>query len=288
RALDARGRRGRAAAVRPAAPARPVARGLGLRRAREERHVLAPRPPRRAHGPAVDARRRDGVDKAPVRLRGAAQHGRPCSVRREERGVRRPPAVPGLSLCLHHGSTPDGVIACHARNLAPPRPGAIRILRSMRKPARDPPHSGAIRGWPAPAANAIVGRRRPTHDVVIHIMHSERNLVMPDYRVIAIPTAVADSVRTTLVSPRYGHPAHVEVARGHGPCRHCLRTFRVGEEKRILFTLDAFAGLEPLPLPGPVYVHAEPCERYPENGGFPADLRTHDFTFNAYSRGRVL
>lgn len=111
---------------------------------------------------------------------------------------------------------------------------------------------------------------------------------MPDYRVIAIPTAVADSVRTTLASPRYGHPAHVEVARGHGPCRHCLRTFRVGEEKRILFTLDAFAGLEPLPLPGPVYVHAEPCERYPENGGFPADLRTHDFTFNAYSRGRVL
>lgn len=111
---------------------------------------------------------------------------------------------------------------------------------------------------------------------------------MPDYRVIAIPTDVAGSVRATLASPGYGHPAHTEVARGHGPCRHCLRTFRVGEEKRILFTYDAFAGHEPLPLPGPVFVHADACERHPEDGGFPAELRARPLTFNAYARGRRL
>jgi hypothetical protein len=111
---------------------------------------------------------------------------------------------------------------------------------------------------------------------------------MSPYRVVAIPSAVADAVRSTHESPGYGHPAHVEVARSYGPCRHCLRTFAVGEERRILFTYDAFAGTEPLPLPGPVYIHEAPCERYDEDGGFPADLRFHPLTFNAYGRGRRL
>jgi len=64
------------------------------------------------------------------------------------------------------------------------------------------------------------------------------------FRYVALTTEVADAVRATLTSPRYGHPAHVEVAKGHGPCRHCLRTFDVGQERRILFTLDPFDGLE--------------------------------------------
>lgn len=108
------------------------------------------------------------------------------------------------------------------------------------------------------------------------------------FRTIAIPTATADAVRTTRISPGYGHPAHAEVAGGYGPCRHCLRTFRVGEEKRVLFTLDPFAGVEALPLPGPVFIHEERCERYPEDAGFPDDLRPHALTLNAYARGRKL
>jgi hypothetical protein len=111
---------------------------------------------------------------------------------------------------------------------------------------------------------------------------------MTDFRTLAIATSVAEAVRSTLISPRYGHPAHLEVAGGYGPCRHCLRAFRIGEEKRILFTHDPFEGLETLPLPGPVFVHAEACERYPEDGGFPEELRTHSLTFNAYARGRRL
>lgn len=91
-----------------------------------------------------------------------------------------------------------------------------------------------------------------------------------------------------MASPRYGHPAHSEIAEGYGPCRHCLRTFRVGEERRILFTYDAFDNLEPLPLPGPVFVHAEACERFAEDGGFPQGLRAHPLTFNGYARGRRL
>ncbi len=111
---------------------------------------------------------------------------------------------------------------------------------------------------------------------------------MNEYRVVAIPTSIAEAVRATLQAPRYGHPAHTDVATGHGPCRHCLRSFVIGAERRILFTHDPFEGLEGLPLPGPVFIHAEPCERYPEGAGFPADLRAHPLTLNGYARGRRL
>lgn len=107
------------------------------------------------------------------------------------------------------------------------------------------------------------------------------------YHFVAIPTPVAETVRATLAAPGYGHPAHVETATGHGPCRHCLRTFHVGQERRILFTYDAFDGVEPLPQPGPVFIHAEECARYDERAGFPDDLRAHPLTLTAFGRGRA-
>jgi uncharacterized protein DUF1203 len=108
------------------------------------------------------------------------------------------------------------------------------------------------------------------------------------YRVVAIPTKVADLVRSNLRSPGYGHPAHVEVATGYGPCRHCLRDFLVGKEQRILFTYDPFYGIEDFPLPGPIFIHADGCERFADDAGFPEDLRSHRLTFAAYGDGRRL
>jgi len=111
---------------------------------------------------------------------------------------------------------------------------------------------------------------------------------MQPFRVVAILDAIADSVRAELVAPVYGHPAYAEVARGYGPCRLCLRSFTVGADRRILFTYDSFQDKEALPLPGPVYIHEVACERYPEDGGFPEDLRSHALTLNAYGMGRRL
>lgn len=108
------------------------------------------------------------------------------------------------------------------------------------------------------------------------------------FRIAAIPTKVADLVRSTMRAPGYGHPAHVETATGYGPCRHCLRDFEVGKERRILFTYDPFYGLDPHPLPGPIFIHAEPCTRFDEDAGFPEDLRTHGLTFVAYGEDRRL
>jgi hypothetical protein len=107
-------------------------------------------------------------------------------------------------------------------------------------------------------------------------------------RYVAVPTDLAEQVRQTGRAPvPYRHPAHAEPATGYGPCRHCLRYFEVGRERRILFTWDAFAGVETLPLPGPVFIHERPCRRHPEDGGFPDDLRGHALTLVAYGRGRL-
>ena len=111
---------------------------------------------------------------------------------------------------------------------------------------------------------------------------------MQPYRVVAVQDQIAGEVRETLRSPGYGHPAHAEVATGHGPCRQCLKPFVIGDERRILFTYDSFHGKEDLPLPGPVFIHEQECERYPEDGGFPAAMLRHPLTLNAYAGGRRL
>ena len=107
-------------------------------------------------------------------------------------------------------------------------------------------------------------------------------------RIVAIPTEIAEQVRETLRAPVYGFPAHAELAPEPAPCRHCLRLTTAGKDRQILFTYNRFAGMESLPQPGPVYIHAENCPRYPENGSFPEELRGSPRTLEAYARGRRL
>jgi hypothetical protein len=109
---------------------------------------------------------------------------------------------------------------------------------------------------------------------------------MQPYRIVAIGDGIANAVRKTLRAPGYGHPAHTELAKSYGPCRYCLRTFLVGEDRRILFTYDPFHKKEPLPLPGPVFIHESECQRYPEEAGFPDDMLSHRLTLNGYATGR--
>ena len=102
-----------------------------------------------------------------------------------------------------------------------------------------------------------------------------------EYRVIALGQETADEVRATMRSPGYGHPAHVEVASGTGPCRLCLRPFRQGEEERVLFTYNPFPDDAELPGPGPIFVHQAACARF-EGPGFPAELLSLPLTVEAY------
>jgi hypothetical protein len=109
---------------------------------------------------------------------------------------------------------------------------------------------------------------------------------MISIRVVAIPTEVAEAVLATNKDLQYGFPAYTTTIKDAAPCRHCLQRIGAGE-RAVLFTYDAFSGQERLPLPGPVYIHAEPCPRYPEDGGYPAALYSRR-TLNAYTRGRRL
>ena len=70
---------------------------------------------------------------------------------------------------------------------------------------------------------------------------------MQSLRVVAIPTAVADEVRSTLRAPVYGFRAHVEPSADAAPCRHCLRLIAPGDARR----------MEPFPCHGTSGIHLE-------------------------------
>jgi hypothetical protein len=110
---------------------------------------------------------------------------------------------------------------------------------------------------------------------------------MQNLRIVALETELAEQVRSTLRASVYGFPAHTEIAVSSAPCRHCLRTIMPGE-RAILFTYDRFHGKESLPQPGPIYIHADCCQRYPEDASFPEELRNSPRTLEAYGIGRTL
>jgi uncharacterized protein DUF1203 len=111
---------------------------------------------------------------------------------------------------------------------------------------------------------------------------------MAGFRIRQIAETIANQARETLRSPQYGHPAHVEVATGYGPCRLCLHTFNQGSENRILFTYNPFEGLDSYPSPGPIFIHEEKCSPYSAVNEFPADLRNLKLVFEAYGPERQL
>lgn len=101
-----------------------------------------------------------------------------------------------------------------------------------------------------------------------------------------VPQDVADEVRRTRRSPGYGHPAHLEVATGTGPCRCCLHTFTPDEDRRLLFTYRP-PGRGGVSAPGPVFIHARHCRAF-AGEGFPQGLRSLPLAIEARTAdGRV-
>ncbi len=97
------------------------------------------------------------------------------------------------------------------------------------------------------------------------------------FRIVPIRTEIAEAARREAEA---GAPDHVFVTadspRGY-PCRHCLRWAQPGE-RLILFPFAAIAPGRPYSESGPIFVHAEPCERYAKTHEFPPEFR----------KGRVL
>ena len=104
------------------------------------------------------------------------------------------------------------------------------------------------------------------------------------FTVRGVPQEIADEVRRTRRSPGYGHPAHLELAGGTGPCRCCLQAFVPRRDQRLLFTYRPRAVDGSLMAPGPVFIHAEHCAAYSE-AGFPDSLRALPLAFEARESG---
>jgi hypothetical protein len=118
---------------------------------------------------------------------------------------------------------------------------------------------------------------------------------MSDFRCIALPTETAERFRVTRIGDR-GTPAIVrELAPGsRGPCRHCLRFARPGE-MLVLVSYDLPRPLGVYWTPSPIFVHAEPCERFTAVNEIPemvrgtlVSLRSYDSQdMCLYDRGHV-
>jgi hypothetical protein len=124
--------------------------------------------------------------------------------------------------------------------------------------------------------------------IASHDTQKLRGDVMSSFHAVAIPSQMADSVRSTMKSPKYGFPVHREVAAGRAPCRHCLEVVKLHQEEVLLFTMDAFHGLNVPPSPGPAYIHAEACTRFTGNGGIPEAYRGRLLTLEAFGTDRKL
>jgi Protein of unknown function (DUF1203) len=93
-----------------------------------------------------------------------------------------------------------------------------------------------------------------------------------NFRIVPLATEVAATARRVATSGAPDHAMVVADSSGGFPCRHCLRYAQSGE-RMILFPYAAIPAGHPYSESGPIFVHAEPCERYHATDEFPADFR---------------
>jgi Protein of unknown function (DUF1203) len=56
----------------------------------------------------------------------------------------------------------------------------------------------------------------------------------------------------------------------------------------MLFTLNPFNGVAPIPQPGPVFIHETECVRYVETAGYPAELVPFAAVLDGYGPEQIV
>lgn len=88
-------------------------------------------------------------------------------------------------------------------------------------------------------------------------------------RFVALPTEIADAYRSGTFDAN-GQPPERRIADTSGlPCRHCLGEVAPGDEY-LAVGHRPFSNLQPFAEVGPIYLHADQCQRYPEISDPPA------------------
>jgi hypothetical protein len=101
------------------------------------------------------------------------------------------------------------------------------------------------------------------------------------FRIIPLPTEVAERARRAAVAGAADHAIVIADSPTGYPCRHCLCFAKPGE-RVILFPYAAIPPGYPYSETGPIFVHAEPCERYSATREYPGELR-RGRVFRAYN-----
>src|SRR5512146_3213977 len=100
------------------------------------------------------------------------------------------------------------------------------------------------------------------------------------FRIVALPTEIADAARRAVNAGAADHALITVDEPGSAPCRHCLRWAQPGE-RVILFPYSAIPSGQPYSETGPIFVHANECQRYSATNEYPADFR-NGRVFRAY------
>jgi hypothetical protein len=101
------------------------------------------------------------------------------------------------------------------------------------------------------------------------------------FRIVPLPSEVAERARRAAEAGAADHAVVTVNSPSGYPCRHCLRFAKPGE-RVILFPYAAIPAGHPYSESGPIFVHAEPCERYYATHEYPEDLR-RGRAFRAYN-----
>jgi hypothetical protein len=101
------------------------------------------------------------------------------------------------------------------------------------------------------------------------------------FRIVPLPTEVAERARRAAAAGAADHDVVIADSPTAYPCRHCLRFAKPGE-RVILFPYASIPLGHPYSETGPIFVHAEPCERYRATHEYPDDLRSGR-AFRAYN-----
>jgi len=94
---------------------------------------------------------------------------------------------------------------------------------------------------------------------------------MPPLKFTAMPTEEARHFQKG-GADAYGLPPERRISDGSGvPCRHCLQDVEKGEAYLVL-AYRPFPALQPYAETGPIFLHAEPCQRAADVATTPAML----------------
>jgi Protein of unknown function (DUF1203) len=105
------------------------------------------------------------------------------------------------------------------------------------------------------------------------------------FHIIPLPTEIAAGARRAVNAGAADHTFITVDSSGSAPCRHCLRWAQPGE-RVILFPYAAIPSGHPYSETGPIFVHANECQRYSATNEYPADFcngrvfRAYDSKYN--------